>query len=35
MFPLDFMESYLMPVFVIFMTLVVIGVVALARKAGN
>ncbi len=35
MFPLDFMESYLMPVFVIFMTLVVIGVVALARKGGN
>jgi hypothetical protein len=35
MFPLDFMESYLMPVFIIFMTLVAIGVGALARKGGE
>ncbi len=35
MFPLDFMESYLMLVFIIFMTLIVIGVGTLARKGGE
>ena len=35
MFELDYMESYLLPVFIIFMTLVVLGIGALARKGGQ
>lgn len=35
MFELGYMESYLLPVFVIFMALVVIGVGVLARKGGQ
>jgi hypothetical protein len=35
MFGLDYMESYLMPVFIIFMLFVVLGVGALARKGGS
>jgi hypothetical protein len=35
MFALDYMESYLLPVFVIFMLLVVVGVGTLARKGGQ
>ena len=35
MFELDYMESYLLPVFVIFMTFVIVGIGALARKGGK
>jgi hypothetical protein len=35
MFELDYMESYLLPVLIIFILVVVLGVGALARKGGQ
>lgn len=35
MFELDYMESYLLPVLIIFMVVVVLGVGVLARKGGQ
>lgn len=35
MFALDYMESYLLPVLVVFMAFVVVGVGVLARKGGQ
>ena len=35
MFELDYMESYLLPVLIIFMFVVVLGVGALARKGSQ
>jgi hypothetical protein len=35
MFELDYMETYLLPVFVIFMTIIIVGIGVLARKGGK
>ena len=35
MFELDYMESYLLPVFIIFMAVIIVGIGALARKGSQ